>query len=99
MFQRKCHFWRLDSKSITMYQRETGVNYYKVTRHKRAVAPGHVRLHNNQLDEYFNVQEISLSEILSIVLVSQAEPGLPPHFFKILTSGLELLVSDDSGER
>ncbi|XP_076800670.1 serine/threonine-protein kinase D3-like [Clavelina lepadiformis] len=69
---RKCHFWRLDSKSITMYQRETGVNYYK---------------------------EISLSEILSIVLVSQAEPGLPPHFFKILTSGLELLVSDDSGER
>ena len=27
------------------------------------------------------------------------EPRAPTYFFKILTSGLELLVSDDTGEK
>lgn len=28
--QRKRYFWRVDSKSITLYQQETGSKYYKV---------------------------------------------------------------------
>nr|XP_002131681.1 serine/threonine-protein kinase D1 [Ciona intestinalis] len=67
----KRHYWRLDTKSITMYRSETGANYFK---------------------------EIQLSEILSTVMVSRLQPGEPLHFFKILTSGLELLVRDDTGE-
>uniref|UniRef100_H2ZEV8 Uncharacterized protein n=1 Tax=Ciona savignyi TaxID=51511 RepID=H2ZEV8_CIOSA len=68
---RRRHYWRLDSKSITLYRSETGANYFK---------------------------EIELSDILSILMVTRLLPGEPLHFFKILTSGLELLVSDDSGE-
>lgn len=48
---------------------------------------------------FLNFQEIPLSEILSIVMETKADPSLPFYFFKILTSGLELFVSDDSGER
>uniref|UniRef100_H2ZEW5 protein kinase C n=1 Tax=Ciona savignyi TaxID=51511 RepID=H2ZEW5_CIOSA len=61
---RRRHYWRLDSKSITLYRSETGANYFK---------------------------EIELSDILSILMVTRLLPGEPLHFFKILTSGLELL--------
>lgn len=30
MFQRKRHYWRLDSKCITLFQNDTGSKYYKV---------------------------------------------------------------------
>lgn len=30
MFQRKRHYWRLDSKCITLFQNDTGSRYYKV---------------------------------------------------------------------
>lgn len=29
-FQRKRHYWRLDSKCITLFQNDTGSKYYKV---------------------------------------------------------------------
>lgn len=29
MAQRRRHFWRLDTKSITLYQNETGKHFYK----------------------------------------------------------------------
>lgn len=32
MFQRKRHYWRLDSKCITLFQNDTGSKYYKVRR-------------------------------------------------------------------
>jgi hypothetical protein len=27
--QRKCHYWRLDTKTITLFQNDTGSKYYK----------------------------------------------------------------------
>lgn len=30
VFQRKRHYWRLDSKCITLFQNDTGSKYYKV---------------------------------------------------------------------
>ena len=30
LFQRKRHYWRLDSKCITLFQNDTGSRYYKV---------------------------------------------------------------------
>lgn len=33
VFQRKRHYWRLDSKCITLFQNDTGSKYYKVRRH------------------------------------------------------------------
>lgn len=31
LFQRKRHYWRLDSKCITLFQNDTGSKYYKVS--------------------------------------------------------------------
>lgn len=36
-FQRKRHYWRLDSKSLTLFQNESGAKFYKVG---EPVSPG-----------------------------------------------------------
>ncbi|XP_039249446.1 serine/threonine-protein kinase D1-like [Styela clava] len=66
---RKRHYWRVDTKSIMLYQEETGSKFYK---------------------------EIPLSEVLTIVPASNLEPGFPPYQLKLVTSGLQLFVRDDT---
>lgn len=105
LFQRKRHYWRLDSKCITLFQSDTGNKYYKVRGNDITCCLSLFLIFcyqplvlSSPLVHPSLLQEIPLSEILSLEPaqnVSLLPDGANPHCFEIATASLVYYVGEN----
>ncbi|KTF82273.1 hypothetical protein cypCar_00030108 [Cyprinus carpio] len=101
---RKRHYWRLDSKCITLFQNDAGSKYYKVlciTAHIRSTCMS-LQYHSGFSFQIrpLNLlqQEIPLSEVLSLEpakTFNLLPEGANPHCFEIATASLVYYVGEN----